>query len=83
MTLYCRHAIPLTGICTTCQRTPMTITEELLHYSVCIKKWDGKLKEALAAGNYEEAGFYARAVGNEYMRLSLLLHTEHQTKSPR
>lgn len=78
MTLYCRHGIPFTHNCAICAQEPMDITEELLHYSVCIKKWDAKLKEALAAKNYEDAGFYARAVGNEYSRLSLLLHTAHQ-----
>lgn len=76
--LLCRHGIPLTANCAICAGTPMDLTEELLHYSICIKKWDGKLKEALGEKNYSDASFYARAVGNEYTRLALLLHEEDQ-----
>ncbi len=76
--LLCRHGIPLINNCAICAEAPMDITQELLHYSVCIKKWDSKLKEALAANNLEDAHFYARAVGNEYTRLSMLLHEEWQ-----
>lgn len=86
MILY-RHGIPLINNCAICAEVPMDITQELLHYSVCIKKWDGKLKEALAKEDLDEAHFYARAVGNEYHHLSILLNEESlrraiATKSP-
>lgn len=56
----------------------MDIQEELVHYEVCIKRWKEMLQKHLAEGGLEDAAFFARAISNEYARLSILLHEEHQ-----
>lgn len=56
----------------------MSLDNELKHYDVCIRRWKDKLIECINDKNYEEASFYARAVGNEYTRLSLTLEAERR-----
>lgn len=56
----------------------MSLEDELPHFDICIKRWRDKLVESVQDKNYDEAAFYARALGNEYYRLSVLLHEEYE-----